>query len=111
MYSTCTVYANLIPKLGVRHVGILPSQILSKHSVEPLQMTLRDPTGPRKPPPILPDAWIASGRDFPEVDVKGEVSILLGPISCQKWPRDVLSFHDCCVLTIHPHWPLAGRDH
>ena len=46
-------------------------------------MTLRYP---RKPNPTLPDAWIASGRDFPEVDVKREVFRLLGPISDQKWP-------------------------
>ena len=61
-------------KIGVRHVEILLSQILSKHSVESLQMTLRYPTRLRKPPPTLPDAWMTPGRDFPEVDVRGEMS-------------------------------------
>ena len=68
---------------GVRHVGILPSQILPKHSVESLQMTLRDPTGPREPPPILPEAWIASGKDFPEVDVKPFGSDLVSKVAAR----------------------------
>ena len=84
---------------GVRHVESLLSQILSKHSVESLQMTLWYPSRLRKSSPTLTGAWIGSGRDFPEVDVRGEVSRLLDPISIQKWPR---SFRDCCVLTTIP---------
>ena len=92
--------AESLPSIGVRHVEILLSQILPKHSVESLQITLRYPTGLGKSPPTLTDDWIASGRDFPEVDVKGEVSRLLDPDLGSKVA--VLSFHDCCLLT-NPH--------
>ena len=50
-------------------------------------MTLRCLTRLTKSPPTLTNAWIVSGRDFPEVDVRGVCRHLSSQFPVRKWLR------------------------